>query len=87
MSKALLTVGTGIGVHVKASQEAESKSDFYHEMKAALKDVSKTGFWLQILHDSDFLDDKQFPSIHVDCEELLRLSKSITKPTRRPPSN
>ena len=87
MSKALLTVGTGIGVHVKASQEAESKTDFYHEMNAALKDASKTDFWLQLLHDSDFLDDKQFSSMHADCEELLRLSKSITKPTRRPPSN
>jgi len=87
MSKALLAVGTGIGAHVKAAQEAESKPDFYHEMNAALKDASKTDYWLQLLHESNFLDDKQFGSIHAGCEELIRLSKSITKPTRRPPSN
>ncbi len=83
----MLTVGTSIGAHVKAPQEAESKTDFYHEMNAALKDASKTEYWLQLLHESDFLDDKQFNSIHAGCEELIRLSKSITKPTRRAPSD
>jgi four helix bundle protein len=87
MSKALLTIGTGIGAHVKAAQEAESKADFFHEINAALKDSSKTEYWLQLLRDSDYLGDNQFTSIHADCEELLRLSKAITKPTRRPPSN
>lgn len=56
-------------------------------MNIALKDASKTEFWLQLLHDSDFMDDKQFASIHTDCKKLLRLSESMTKPTRRPPPN
>lgn len=59
-------------------------------MNIALKDAAKPEFWLQLLPDSDFMDDKQFASIHTDCKKLLkllRLSKSITKPTRRPPPN
>ena len=87
MSKAMLTVGTGIGAHVKAAQEAESRPDFFHEINAALKDASKTEYWLQLLHDSDYLGDKQFSSIHADCVELIKLSKSIAKPTRRSSSN
>ncbi|MGE0886009.1 MAG: four helix bundle protein [Blastocatellales bacterium] len=87
LSKALLTAGTNVGAHVKAAQEAESKQDFYFEMSAALKNASKTEYWLQLLYDGQFLDDKQFTSIHADCEEIIRLTKSITRPTRRTPDD
>ena len=87
LSKSLLTAGTNVGAHVKAAQEAESKSDFFHEMNLALKDASKTEYWLQLLLDGGLLDEKQFNSIHPDCEELIRLAKAITKPTRRSPEN
>lgn len=87
LSKALLTAGTNVGAHVKAAQEAESKPDFYHEMNMALKNASKTEYWLQLLRDGEFLDEKQFDSIHKDCEELIRLTKSITRPTRQQSEN
>ncbi len=87
LSKALLTTGTNIGAHAKAAQEAETRQDFFHEMNMALKDASKTEYWLQLLRDSELLDEKQFNSIHMDCEELIRLAKAITKPTRRSPDN
>jgi four helix bundle protein len=51
-------------------------------MNAALQHASKCEFWLQLLRDSEFLEDKEFNSIHTDCEELIKLTKKITEPTR-----
>jgi four helix bundle protein len=87
LSKRMLDTGTSIGAHVKAAQEAESKPDFFHEMNAALKMATKTEYWLELLHGGEFLDQREFDSIHTDCEEILKLLKSITKPTRRTPEN
>ena len=82
MSKQMLYSGTNVGAHVKGAQEAESRTGFFHEMNAALQNASKCEFWLQLLHDGEFLEDKEFNSIHADCVELIRLTKKITEPTR-----
>jgi four helix bundle protein len=82
MSKQMLFSGTNVGAHVKGAQEAESRAGFFVEMNAALQHASKCEFWLQLLHDGEFLEDKEFNSIHADCVELIKLTKKITTPTR-----
>ncbi len=77
MSKEVLHCGTNIGARVKRAQEAEAKQSFAYEINTALQFASQTEFWLQLLHDADFLDDKLYNSINADCAELQRLLKSI----------
>jgi four helix bundle protein len=82
LSKQMLYSGTNVGAPVKAAQEAESRAGFFHEMNVALQNASKCEFWLQLLHGGEFLEDKEFASIHYDCVELIKLTKKITEPTR-----
>lgn len=84
LSKQALLAGTGIGAHVKAAQEAESKTVFAHEMSAALQKASQTQYWLHLLRDAEYLDEKAFASIHDDCVELIKLLTTIVKTARRP---
>ncbi len=86
MSKTLLTAGTQIGARVKAAQEAEGYGNFIHEMKVALQRASETEYWLELLRDSDYLETKEFDSIHADCVELMKLLTAITKPKNKPPA-
>lgn len=79
MSKQTLSAGTDIGAHVKEAQESESRTTFAHDMNVALRKASLTEYWLQLLHNSDYLDDKAFTSIHEDCLEIHRLLTSIVK--------
>src|SRR5436853_7744266 len=79
LSKQVLLAGTDIGARVKAAQEAESKAVFAHEMATALQRASQTQYWLQLLRDAEYLDEKAFASIHDDCVELIRLLTSIVK--------
>jgi len=82
MSKRLLTDGTDLGAHIKAAQEAESRAGFIHEMSAALQKSSKTEYWLQLLRDGEFLDEKEFDSMNADNLELFSLLTSIVKTSR-----
>jgi four helix bundle protein len=84
LSKQVLLAGTGVGAHVKAAQEADSRAAFAHEMSLALQRASATEYWLELLRDAEYLDEKAFASIHADCVELLRLLTSIVKTARRP---
>jgi len=79
ISKQVLRSGTSIGANVKEAIRGQSKADFYAKMNIALKESSETEYWLELLHESKYLNDIHFRSIYSDCQELLRILMSITK--------
>jgi four helix bundle protein len=82
ISKRLLADGTDLGAHVKAAQEAEGRGGFIHEMSAALQKSSRVEFWLQLLHESEFLDEREFDSMNSDNQEIFSLLTTIVKTSR-----
>lgn len=48
ISKQLLRSGTAIGANIFESQHAESRLDFIHKLKVALKEANETLYWLSI---------------------------------------
>lgn len=56
--------------------------DFINKLSIALKEANETIYWLELLHDSDFIDDKSFNSIHDDGLEILKLLISIIKTSK-----
>ena len=83
MSKQLLRSGTSIGANAREAERGQSKADFYAKFNIALKEADETAYWLELLHESNYLDATQFKSIYADCEELIRLLVSITKTQKR----
>lgn len=79
LSKQLLRSGTSIGANIHESVYAQSTSDFYSKLYIALKESSETAYWLELLHESGYIDDTAFRSIYPQCEELIKLLTSITK--------
>lgn len=75
----VLKSGTSIGANVRESVRAQSKADFYSKLNIALKEAEETLYWLEILHESGYLDQKMFASIYGDGQEVLKLLVSITK--------
>ncbi len=62
LSKQLLRSATSIGAMVRESEHAESKADFIHKLSIALKEANETEYWIELLHKSDFMDEKSFES-------------------------
>ena len=79
LSKQVLRSGTSIGANVKEAICGQSKADFYAKLSIAYKEASETEYWLELLHESGYLDDTSFESIYRDSKELLKLLASITK--------
>ena len=83
LAKQVLRSGTAIGALVREAEQAESKPDFIHKMAIALKEANETAYWLELLHETKFLDPTAFASIHTDITELLKLLTSIINSTKR----
>ena len=79
LSKQILRSGTSIGANVREAQRGQSKPDFYAKMNIALKEADETAYWLELLFESDFIDNQIFESAYSNCEEIIKLLTSITK--------
>ena len=79
LSKQILRSGTSIGANVREAICGQSRADFYAKLYIALKETSETEYWLELLHESGFINDTAFDSIYSDCKEIIRILTSITK--------
>ena len=79
LSRQLLRSGTAIGAMIEEALGGESDADFKHKLKISYKECRETNYWLRLLKDTDFITEKEFESIKVDNEELLKMLTSILK--------
>ena len=82
ISKQLLRSGTAVGALVREAEQAESKADFIHKMAIALKEANESEYWIELLHQSTYLDENSYNSISTDSKGLLRLLTSIIKTSK-----
>lgn len=75
----LLRSGTSIGANNAEAINAISKNDYRSKSFIALKEARESLYWIELLHRNKYLEDKQYQSIHMDCEELVRIFVSRCK--------
>lgn len=83
LSKQLLHSGTSIGANIRESEHGQSKADFIHKLSIALKEANETDYWLELLFKANYIDSKQYESIKIDIEEILKLLISIIKSSKK----
>ena len=77
MSKQLLRSGTAIGALVREAEHGESKADFIHKLAIAQKEANETEYWIELLYQSEYLNETQCQSILMDVKALKRILSSI----------
>ena len=82
LSKQILTSGTSIGANVREASRAQSTADFVAKNNIALKESDETCYWLELLHETDYINDSEFNSIYADADELIKLLVAIIKTTK-----
>ena len=65
-----LRSGTSIGANIYESNYAQGKKDFISKLEIALKEASETGYWLELLHRTGYLDDPTFKSLGDQCSAI-----------------
>ena len=83
LSEQILLSGTAIGLLVRQAESAQSTSDFISKMSIALKEANETEYWILLLYETDYLEEKAFDSLSQDIKELLKLLISIINSTKR----
>ena len=73
LANQLLRSGTSIGANNAEATNAISKADFKSKSFIALKEARESLYWIELLHRNNYIDDKQYTSIHDDCEELVKI--------------
>ena len=59
--------GTSIGANIHEAQYAQGKKDFVSKLEIALKEASETGYWLKLLHKTNYIDEPTYKSLSAKC--------------------
>jgi len=62
--------GTSIGANIYEAQYAQGKKDFISKLEIALKEASETGYWLELLYRTDYIDAQQYKILSDKCATL-----------------
>ena len=79
LSNQILRSGTSIGANVAESECAISKNDFLSKLYIAFKETNETLYWLELLYDTNYINEKEYHSLRRDCEEIKNMLSSSTK--------
>ena len=66
----LLRSGTSIGANVHEAQFAQGKKDFISKLEIALKKASETGYWLELLYRTDYIDEQTYKTLNDQCTSI-----------------
>jgi four helix bundle protein len=83
LSKQVLRSGTAIGALISEAKFGQSKADFISKMNIALKEANETDYWLSLLKDSGYVNEKQYKSLNKDVNELISMLVSTVKTLKK----
>ena len=62
--------GTSIGANIHEAQYAQGKKDFISKLEIALKEASETGYWLELLYRTKYIDEQTYKVLSAKCTSL-----------------
>ncbi len=82
MAKQVCRSGTSIGANIAESRNAQSNADYVNKLNIALKEADETMYWLELLHESETISEKQFDSLANDLNIIIGTLINIIKKLR-----
>ena len=62
--------GTSIGANIYEAQYAQGRKDFISKLEIALKEASETGYWLELLRRTSYIDEQAYKALSAKCTSL-----------------
>ena len=79
LTNQLIRSGTSIGANIREAFYAHSKADFTARLQIALKECSESEYWLELLIESGYYDDKSVLEQCIEVKKLLIASINTAK--------
>ena len=78
--------GTSIGANIHEAQYAHGKLDFIAKLQIALKEANETGYWLELLYKTNYIQESEYKVLDDCCTNIrimlissIRTAKETTK--------
>ncbi len=62
--------GTSIGANIYEANYAQGKKDFVSKLEIALKEASETGYWLELLYRTNYIDEETYHNLSSQCTTI-----------------
>ena len=73
---------TSIGANIHEAQYAQGKKDFVSKLEIALKEASETGYWLELLRRTNYIDEQTYKTLSTKCTSLRAMLVASCKTTK-----
>ena len=73
ISKQIIRSATSIGANINEANYGSSKADFIAKMHIALKECAETEYWIRLLKESEYIENKMFNLLINDCLDIKKM--------------
>ena len=75
----LIRSGTSVGANIREAFYAHGKADFIAKLQIALKECSESEYWLELLIESGYYDDRAILDKCIEVKKILISSINTAK--------
>lgn len=79
LTSQLIRSGTSVGANIREAFYAHGKADFIAKLQIALKECSESEYWLELLFESGYYDEKDVLDLCIEVKRLLISSLNTAK--------
>ena len=82
-SDQLFRSSTSVAANYAEATQAESRKDFVHKLKIALKELTESRTWLKIIAEADYVGKSSLIALIGESDELMCILSSSVITARR----
>lgn len=70
LGKQILRCGTSVGAQYREAKRARTKAEFQSKLESALQELEETGYWLELLGESNIMPLEKLSALFQEQKEL-----------------
>ena len=83
LGKQILRSGTSVGAQYREACRAKSQADFINKMEGSLQELDETGYWLELLVESNIVPAERLTDLQKENDELTAIFVASVKTAKR----
>jgi len=85
IGKQVLRSGTSVGAHYREAERARSIAEFVSKMEGGLQELEETGYWFELLIESQIVPATTLSLLCSESEELTRMFVASINTAKKTP--
>lgn len=83
LTNQLIRSGTSVGANIREAFYGHGTADFIAKLQISLKECSESEYWLELLIESGYYDDKKILDLCIEVKKLLISSLNTAKANQK----